>query len=59
MLFLKFDYEDERSYVPQVDATKRGGIARFINHSCEVIIWLFLGGWHFIYFLLINSYFSA
>lgn len=20
----------------QVDATKRGGIARFINHSCEV-----------------------
>lgn len=21
----------------QVDATKRGGVARFINHSCEVI----------------------
>lgn len=24
-------------YLLQVDATKRGGIARFINHSCEVI----------------------
>ena len=22
----------------QVDATKRGGLARFINHSCEVSI---------------------
>lgn len=22
----------------QVDATKRGGIARFINHSCEVLV---------------------
>ena len=24
----------------QVDATKRGGIARFINHSCEVVLFL-------------------
>jgi hypothetical protein len=22
----------------QVDATKRGGLARFINHSCEVSV---------------------
>jgi hypothetical protein len=26
----------EISLFMQVDATKRGGLARFINHSCEV-----------------------
>lgn len=33
-------------HIFQVDATKRGGIARFINHSCEVTTIKTVVPWH-------------